>query len=64
VLRPGWRGTSLFKAVRCPRGQYRARYVPYSATVSCSVCPEGTNTQFSASTSKDACNREHICSRP
>ncbi|WIA23318.1 hypothetical protein OEZ85_000085 [Tetradesmus obliquus] len=56
LLPPGWQGTSLYKAVRCPRGEYRAGDAAFSVSVRCSKCPTGTNTQRSTSTASTDCN--------
>uniref|UniRef100_A0A383WFC8 Tyrosine-protein kinase ephrin type A/B receptor-like domain-containing protein n=1 Tax=Tetradesmus obliquus TaxID=3088 RepID=A0A383WFC8_TETOB len=59
LLPPGWQSTSLYKAVRCPRGEYRAGDAAFSVSVRCSKCPTGTNTQFSTRTAITECKWVH-----
>ncbi|WIA43797.1 hypothetical protein OEZ86_010217 [Tetradesmus obliquus] len=59
LIPPGWQGTSLYKAVRCPRGEYRDSYAGFSVSVRCSKCPTGTNTQFSTRTAITECKWVH-----
>ncbi|WIA14706.1 hypothetical protein OEZ85_003199 [Tetradesmus obliquus] len=55
LLMPGWRAIRNFNAVRCAKGQYREGFVRFSTDVACSLCPSGTDTERSVSTSLADC---------
>ncbi|KAF6252855.1 hypothetical protein COO60DRAFT_492971 [Scenedesmus sp. NREL 46B-D3] len=58
LVPPGWRAGSLFRVIRCPRGQYREGFVAHAGDVKCARCPDGTTTRSSASQAKADCNRK------
>ncbi|WIA23750.1 hypothetical protein OEZ85_000428 [Tetradesmus obliquus] len=58
LVPPGYYTTSSNKAVRCPKGEYRAGYTAVGATTSnCMKCPRGTTTYRSGSPSISYCDQ-------